>query len=69
MLKDQRDLLIPVYLICVQNSTTKNEKTKLLFLDAVSVSFHPGIPKSYPSTFQGRDIKPSNLAPVQHISS
>lgn len=30
---------------CVQKPTTKNKKTKLLFLDAVSVYFHRGIPK------------------------
>lgn len=47
MLEKQMGLLIPVCLICVQKPTTKNKKTKLLFLDAVSVYFHPGIPKSH----------------------
>lgn len=41
MLEEQMGLLIPVYLICVQKPATKNEKTNLLFLDAVSVLFSP----------------------------
>lgn len=56
MLEEQMGLLIPVYVICVQKPTAKNEKNELLFLDAVSVCFHPGIPKSQPPLFNKVEI-------------
>lgn len=56
MLEEQMGLLIPVYLFCVQKPATENEKTKLLFLDVVSVYFHPGIPKSQPPLFNKVEI-------------
>jgi len=48
---EQTGLLIPASVVCVQKPTTENEKTKLLFLDAVSVYFHPGTPKPQASVF------------------
>lgn len=51
MLEEQVGLLIPASVICVQMPATKNDKTKLLFLDAVSVYFHSGIPKPQASVF------------------
>lgn len=51
MLGEQMGLLMPASVVCVQKSTNKNKKTKLLFLGALSVYFPPGIPKPQASVF------------------
>lgn len=51
MLEEQMGLLIPASTIWVQKPTPENEKTKLLFLDGVSIYFHPGTPKPQASVF------------------